>query len=670
MTLGEKLSQLRKKSNYTQEQLADILGVSRQSVSKWESDVAYPETDKLIRLSILFRCSLDYLVKEDIVEMSSQSCALQGKDLGFVNKFVKGMLRYAPAVVFSMWALLLWAFYAAPLIAETNDSLYIWFGSNIVYELQPIIRALISLGVIACAYVCPLLVAQRFGNKKFKFWTTVCSFLFEIAIFALALCLVGECKNCGFENGDVVLVLAISTGVMTLLQIGFIVLKWYYNKATGQGNCDAKANCVEKIKNWFKLHKLVAIVVACVLVVGITLGTVLPLTVGKFSVTTVSRIKYMSSNEMITRILGEPIYSSDELKDIVGGQLDDGDAAFYFSPKANKLIRNMLRAKEMSNTPQSLSDALLIYAKYNNLKKQLSGLEFQYIKIYLNYDLSSQAVEFNTAYTVHTAQKVKWNIRGKKNQMIKFIPKEISYGSTPSAWYALQAQIFYSDGSYKLSYLDNPDVQGGVNMGWTVTWSDHWGKYTKSIQQSKTPKAMDYGDVSKDVSYYVTSYYSSFDAQDMYKLYIFGNGEDGYGEMKNRDEYPWSKYADRVSEIHVANGITNIPDNAFKDFVNLRAVTLPSSVTTIGRNAFDGCSVIKLRMDLSTLQQIQPYAFVGCGFAFESMFLGLDDGSGNGIDWAVRLSSSDEWENITVDNRYTLLNYLTITYAAYYWSKR
>ena len=49
MTLGEKLSKLRKEYNYTQEQLADILGVSRQSISKWESDIAFPETDKLVK---------------------------------------------------------------------------------------------------------------------------------------------------------------------------------------------------------------------------------------------------------------------------------------------------------------------------------------------------------------------------------------------------------------------------------------------------------------------------------------------------------------------------------------------------------------------------------------------------------------------------------------------
>ena len=68
MTLGEKLSKLRKEYNYTQEQLADILGVSRQSISKWESDIAYPETEKLIELGKLFECSMDFLLKEDVAE--------------------------------------------------------------------------------------------------------------------------------------------------------------------------------------------------------------------------------------------------------------------------------------------------------------------------------------------------------------------------------------------------------------------------------------------------------------------------------------------------------------------------------------------------------------------------------------------------------------------------
>lgn len=65
MTLGEKLSSLRKEHRYTQEELADILGVSRQAVSKWESNLSYPETEKLIKLGELYHCSMDYLLKED-----------------------------------------------------------------------------------------------------------------------------------------------------------------------------------------------------------------------------------------------------------------------------------------------------------------------------------------------------------------------------------------------------------------------------------------------------------------------------------------------------------------------------------------------------------------------------------------------------------------------------
>ena len=64
MTTGDKLSKLRKERNYTQEQLADLLCVSRQAVSKWESDIAFPETETLIRISELYGCSLDYLLRD------------------------------------------------------------------------------------------------------------------------------------------------------------------------------------------------------------------------------------------------------------------------------------------------------------------------------------------------------------------------------------------------------------------------------------------------------------------------------------------------------------------------------------------------------------------------------------------------------------------------------
>lgn len=67
MSFGQNLQFLRKMSNcMTQEELAEKLGVSRQTISKWELDQVYPEISKLIELCELFSCSMDQLVREDI----------------------------------------------------------------------------------------------------------------------------------------------------------------------------------------------------------------------------------------------------------------------------------------------------------------------------------------------------------------------------------------------------------------------------------------------------------------------------------------------------------------------------------------------------------------------------------------------------------------------------
>lgn len=64
MTLGEKIAKLRAEHHLSQGDLAEKLGVSRQSVSKWETGSSVPDLDKLITLSELFDVSLDALVKD------------------------------------------------------------------------------------------------------------------------------------------------------------------------------------------------------------------------------------------------------------------------------------------------------------------------------------------------------------------------------------------------------------------------------------------------------------------------------------------------------------------------------------------------------------------------------------------------------------------------------
>ncbi len=65
MSFGENLQMLRKKNQLSQERLAEMLGVSRQAVSKWELGEGYPEVDKLLILSKKLNASLDSLLGEE-----------------------------------------------------------------------------------------------------------------------------------------------------------------------------------------------------------------------------------------------------------------------------------------------------------------------------------------------------------------------------------------------------------------------------------------------------------------------------------------------------------------------------------------------------------------------------------------------------------------------------
>ena len=85
MKLSEKIIELRKANGMTQEELAAICNVSRQSISKWEADISLPETDKLLILGETFHVSLDVLLKDNLAlnevreVHSCGSNAIQGK---------------------------------------------------------------------------------------------------------------------------------------------------------------------------------------------------------------------------------------------------------------------------------------------------------------------------------------------------------------------------------------------------------------------------------------------------------------------------------------------------------------------------------------------------------------------------------------------------------------
>lgn len=78
MNFAEKIFNLRKSRNMTQEQLAEQLNVSRQSISKWESGQATPELEKVVAMSQIFEVTIDYLLKpSEIDELSVKTEILE-----------------------------------------------------------------------------------------------------------------------------------------------------------------------------------------------------------------------------------------------------------------------------------------------------------------------------------------------------------------------------------------------------------------------------------------------------------------------------------------------------------------------------------------------------------------------------------------------------------------
>ena len=90
MELKDRIAAVRKAAGLTQEQLGQLLGVTRQAVSRWESDTAYPETDKIVRMSQLLGVSCDWLLRDE--EDGSDGAAPSG---GAAPALVTRLLRNA-----------------------------------------------------------------------------------------------------------------------------------------------------------------------------------------------------------------------------------------------------------------------------------------------------------------------------------------------------------------------------------------------------------------------------------------------------------------------------------------------------------------------------------------------------------------------------------------------
>ena len=99
MKFGDNLKILRKKKNMSQEELAEKVGVSRQSVSKWETGEAYPEMNNILELCKIFRCNIGELVNDNMIDLDSLDAEIKMSVVKFKKEKQKKMKGLSKAMI-------------------------------------------------------------------------------------------------------------------------------------------------------------------------------------------------------------------------------------------------------------------------------------------------------------------------------------------------------------------------------------------------------------------------------------------------------------------------------------------------------------------------------------------------------------------------------------------
>ena len=133
--MGEKLRQLRRKKGLSQEAVAKELGISRQAVSKWETDIAQPDLDNLKKICEILDISADELL--DISCTKSQEKEICNCEIYLINSYEKGAIICAfCAVIFLLLAYFITVFKPELRVGEKGEILsflepYFWIESRL-----------------------------------------------------------------------------------------------------------------------------------------------------------------------------------------------------------------------------------------------------------------------------------------------------------------------------------------------------------------------------------------------------------------------------------------------------------------------------------------------------------------------------------------------------------
>ena len=170
MEIGNKINQLRKLSGMTQEQLAEKLNVSRQTISKWESDRTSPDLESIVNISRIFHVSLDDLLKEaetSVTNRNDEQITLE--DLMKINLLNRKMtLLLISGLIFIITGILNFA-YVIALQSTTLSTQYMLYRYIVTgnYENAPVdYTRLMIPSIIMCALGAVLFISYVVENRK------------------------------------------------------------------------------------------------------------------------------------------------------------------------------------------------------------------------------------------------------------------------------------------------------------------------------------------------------------------------------------------------------------------------------------------------------------------------------------------------------------------------
>ena len=108
MLLMDKIMTLRKSKGWSQEELAEKLDVTRQSVSKWESGQSVPDLERIVRMSALFGVTTDALIKDEeevaAAERAEDEAPVRHVDMEEAQRFLAMKQRNVPKIAWSVFA--------------------------------------------------------------------------------------------------------------------------------------------------------------------------------------------------------------------------------------------------------------------------------------------------------------------------------------------------------------------------------------------------------------------------------------------------------------------------------------------------------------------------------------------------------------------------------------